>query len=206
MHGPDSVSMLCVCPKCSYLKGSRRGSESRLRPRREPLPTRPLPETPPTTPSPKKSNGIYHAQRPRSNSAGCPGNWYQKQFLEESSPRDSPRYPHWFGRPNRSVSKGNSSPSKQELMERLEAVHTGSKELSSRLEFLQKRLRYVSLERDKARRERDAAKQQLARKDWEDARLFVKWLWPDLQEDTGVDEVLADDVPDHVATWNAKNL
>lgn len=113
---------------------------------------------------------------------------------------ESPRYPHWFGRQFRSPSKSDHSPSKQALIERLEAVHAENRELNERMRFFQKRLRQVA-------RERDATYKRYFDPRWEKARLFSKWMWPDLAEDTCVDEVIVDeiivdDVPEWVTNWD----
>lgn len=67
----------------------------------------------------------------------------------EAASNRSPRYPQWLGGPFRK----NQSSSKRELTKRLEALETDNKDMAEQLDFLEKRLRHVTRERDLVRRQ-----------------------------------------------------
>lgn len=193
MSATNSAQVSCSCMRCKY--GCDDTSASRS------VHDRDRPDLALSTASDSSSNHLHRNEgcsvdahssytTPSENSGFGDG---RKRFHPRTY--ESPRYPHWFGRPVRGTPKATQSPSKQELIKRLEAVHAENRELLERMKFFQRRLRQVA-------RERDATYRRYFDPRWEKARLFSKWMWPDLAEDTWVDEMLVDEVPDWVTNWD----
>jgi hypothetical protein len=110
-------------------------------------------------------------------------------YLPELQVSETSRCPH---RPERAASGGprqDRSPSQQRLTDYVEALHAKCREAADRNEFLQKRIRLVSKERDLLK-----MKTNMLRRDYVAA--LTKWIFPPYEGEAWISELLDEAVID----------